>query len=105
MKTLNFKIILSFLGLASVLNGLFMLLAVPFSIHHEETAANGIITSGVITIFLGFLLWFFNRKASKNLGKKEGYLIVTFGWVLLALTGTLPYLLTNSIPTFTDALF
>jgi trk system potassium uptake protein TrkH len=82
-----------------------MLLAVPFSIYHKETAANGIIISGLITIFIGFLLWFFNRNASKNLGKKEGYLIVTFGWVLLALTGTLPYLLTNSIPTFTDALF
>jgi trk system potassium uptake protein TrkH len=105
MKNLNFKIILSFLGLASVLNGLFMLLAAPFSFYHEETAANGILTSGVVTIFFGFLLWFFNRNASKNLGKKEGYIIVTFGWVLLALTGTLPYLLTSSIPTFTDTLF
>ncbi len=105
MKRLNFKIILSILGLTIMLNGLFMLFAVPFSLYHQEKAANGILTAGILTIFLGFLLWFFNRNASKNLGKKEGYVIVTFGWVLLALTGTLPYLLSNSIHTFTDAFF
>lgn len=105
MKSLNLKIILSFLGLATVLNGLFMLLAVPISIYHQENTTNGIITAGMLTILIGFLLWFFNRNASKNLGKKEGYVIVTFGWILLAVTGTLPYLLTNSIHTFTDALF
>jgi trk system potassium uptake protein TrkH len=105
MKSLNFKIILSILGLATMLNGLFMLLAVPFSVYHQENAAKGILTAGILTVFFGFLLWFFNRNSSKNLGKKEGYMIVTFGWVILALTGTLPYLFTNSIHTFTDAFF
>lgn len=105
MKNLNFKIILSFLGLATILNGLFMMVAVLFSIYYAEPASKDIITSGIITILIGFMLWFFNRKATKNLGKKEAYLIVTFGWILLVLTGTLPYFLTNSIPTFVDALF
>jgi trk system potassium uptake protein TrkH len=93
VKNLNYQIIISFLGLTSMLNGVFMLLAVPFSIYHREEAKWGILTAGLITITLGFLMWFFNRGAEKNLQKKEGYVIVTFGWLILSLTGTLPYLL------------
>ncbi|MCF6280585.1 MAG: TrkH family potassium uptake protein [Flavobacteriaceae bacterium] len=105
MKNLNYQIIISFLGLTSMLNGVFMLLAVPFSIYHQESAKWGILYAGLITITLGFLMWFFNRNAEKNLQKKEGYLIVTFGWLILSLTGTLPYILSGSIPEFTNAFF
>jgi trk/ktr system potassium uptake protein len=105
MKQLNIKIIISFLGLTSMLNGLFMLFAVPFSIHNNEPEQWGILQAGVTTILIGFLLWFFNRNAKKSLGKKEGYLIVTLGWLMLTLTGTLPYVFTNAIPNYTNAFF
>ena len=105
MKGINFKIIISFLGLTSMLNGLFMLVAVPFSIYHNEPEQLGILQAGITTITLGFLLWFFNRNAKKNLHKKEGYLIVTLGWLMLTFTGTLPYVFTGAIPNYTDAFF
>ncbi|AOW21771.1 TrkH family potassium uptake protein [Urechidicola croceus] len=105
MKSLNLQIIISFLGLTSMLNGVFMLLAVPFSLYHNEAATTGILYAGLITIILGFCMWIFNRGAEKNLQKKEGYVIVTFGWLILSLTGTLPYILTGSIPDFTNAFF
>jgi trk system potassium uptake protein TrkH len=105
MKSLNFKIIVSFLGLTSMLNGLFMLIAVPFSMYNNEPEKWGILQAGLLTIVVGFLLWFFNRNAKKNLGKKEGYIIVTFGWLMLSFTGTLPYVFTGSIPNFTNAFF
>ncbi|NLP58793.1 TrkH family potassium uptake protein [Lutibacter sp. B1] len=105
MKQLNFKIIVSFLGLTSILNGLFMLIAVPFSMYHNEPEKWGILKAGITTIIIGFSLWFFNRNAKKNIGKKEGYLIVTLGWLMLTLTGTLPYTFTGAIPSYTDAFF
>ena len=105
MKQLNIKIIISFLGLTSMLNGLFMLLAVPFSHYHNEPEKWGILQAGLTTIVIGFLFWFFNRNAKKSLGKKEGYLIVTLGWLMLTLTGTLPYVFTESISNYTDAFF
>ena len=88
-----------------MLNGVFMLLAIPFSLYHKEDAASGILTAGLVTIFIGFIMWFTNRDAPKSLHKKEGYIIVTFGWLILSLTGTLPYLFTGAIPNFTDAIF
>lgn len=105
MKRFNYQIILSFLGLTSMVNGVFMLLAFPFSFYYQESEKFSILLAGIITISLGFLLWFFNRNAPKNLQKKDGYLIVTFGWLILSLTGTLPYLLSGAIPEFTNAFF
>jgi trk system potassium uptake protein TrkH len=105
MKGLNIKIIISFLGLTSMLNGMFMLFAVPFSMYYGESEKWGILQAGLTTIVIGFILWFFNRNAKKNLGKKEGYLIVTLGWLMLTITGTLPYVFTNSIPVYTNAFF
>ena len=55
MNGLNYKIIASFLGLTAILNGVFMLLAVPFSWYHKEAASEGIFSAGVITISSGFL--------------------------------------------------
>lgn len=88
-----------------MLNGIFMLMAVPFSWYHNETAKWGILGAGLITITIGFLMWFSNRNAPKILQKKEGYVIVTFGWLILTLTGTLPYLLSGPIESFTNAFF
>lgn len=82
-----------------------MLLAVPFSLYHHEEAVWGILAAGLITIALGFIMWYSNRNAPKILQKKEGYIIVTFGWLILSLTGTLPYILSGSLVSFTDAFF
>ena len=105
MENLNLKLIFRFSGITAVLNGIFMWLAIPFSLYFEEKATLGILNAGIITIFVGLLLYFFNKPDNKNLQKKEGYLIVTLGWVTLTITGMLPYLLTGSIPSVTDAIF
>ena len=105
MRGLNYKIILSFLGLTSMMNGFFMLLSEPFSWYYHEEASYGILSAGVITILFGLVLWFFNRNANKDIQKREGYLIVTLGWLMLTLTGTLPYLMTGTITSFPNAVF
>ena len=105
MKYINYKIIISFLGLTSIMNGLFMWATIPVSIYYKEHEGWQIFWAGLTTLLLGFLMWFFTRNASKNIQKKEGYLIVTLGWIMLTLTGTLPYLFTQTIPHFPDAVF
>lgn len=37
--------------------------------------------------------------------KREGYLIVALGWVVLSLFGSMPYYLSGAIPDYTDAFF
>ena len=83
-----------------------MFLALPFSLYHQESnAISGILNAGIISVFIGFLLFFFNKPTDTNIQKKEGYLIVTLGWLTLTLTGMLPYLFSGAIPNITDAFF
>ena len=82
-----------------------MFIAVPFSIFHKEEAQMGILNAGIITVFIGLLLYFFNKPTNTNIHKKEGYLIVTLGWLTLSLTGMLPYLFSGAIPNITNAFF
>lgn len=82
-----------------------MFIAVPFSMYHQEEAQMGILNAGIVTVFIGLLLYFFNKPTSTNIHKKEGYLIVTLGWLTLSLTGMLPYLFSGAIPNLTNAFF
>jgi trk system potassium uptake protein TrkH len=105
MTALNLKIIYRFLGITAILNGCFMFIAFPFSFFADEPEAWGILNGGVITVFIGLLLFFFNKPEHKNIQKKEGYLIVTLGWLTLSITGMLPYLLSGAIPNISNAFF
>jgi len=105
MSALNTKIIFRFLGITAILNGLFMFLAFPFSVYHHEEAKWGILYAGIVTEIIGLLLYFLNKPKSTIIQKKEGYLIVTLGWLILSFTGMLPYLFSATIPNITDALF
>ena len=105
MGTLNTKIIYRFLGITAVLNGLFMFITLPFSVFFDEPEKWGILNAGIITVFIGLLLYFFNKPTSTNIQKKEGYLIVTLGWLTLSITGMLPYLLSGAIPNISNAFF
>lgn len=82
-----------------------MFVAVPFSLYHNERQFSGIVIAGIVTIFIGLLLYLFNKPTSTNIQKKEGYLIVTLGWLTLSFTGMLPYLFSGAIPNITNAFF
>jgi trk system potassium uptake protein TrkH len=61
--------------------------------------------ASVITIFIGGVTMLLTKNKRKELHKRDGYVIVTFGWIFMSLVGTLPYIVTGAIPSFTDAFF
>lgn len=94
------------LGLLIGISGLAMLLALPFSFYYHSGDHAGILYSAGGSIGLGLLIWLWTRKsASTELKKRDGYLVVTLGWLMMSLVGALPYVLTGAIPSFTDAFF
>lgn len=102
---LNFKIILHFFGLLFLFNGGFMLLAALMSFIYNDGVTTELVLSGAFVVIIGSILMVITKNHRKELNKREGYLVVSFGWIVMALTGTLPYLLTDSIPSFTNAFF
>ena len=102
---LNYKIIFHFLGLLLLFNGGFMLLAAIMSYAYNDGATLSISLSGIMVMVIGVLVMLMTKNHEKEMNKREGYIVVTFGWIIMALSGTLPYVLTDSIPSFTNAFF
>lgn len=105
MPKLNYQIILHVMGLLLLCNGGFMLLATLVSWFYQDGVTLEISTAALITLFIGTLFMFTTRGHSKEVKVREGYIIVTFGWIFMALSGTLPYVISESIPGFTNAFF
>ncbi|MGA8852575.1 MAG: potassium transporter TrkG [Christiangramia sp.] len=105
MPKLNYQIILHVMGLLLLCNGGFMLLATLVSWFYQDGVTLEISTAALLTLFVGTLLMFTTRGHSKEVKVREGYIIVTFGWIFMALSGALPYVISESIPSFTNAFF
>jgi trk system potassium uptake protein len=99
----NFRIIARVLSLVIIIEGLFMLLSAVVSYLYKEPSS--LLLSSIITIVVGVLTFTPLRNEDKPSGNKEGYIITTSIWIVLSLFGTLPYLLSKTIPHFTDAFF
>lgn len=102
---LNYKIIFHFLGLLLLFNGCFMLMATLISLIYKDGVTFELMLSGITTMLIGGFVMFLTRDHIKEMNKREGYVVVAFGWIIMSLSGTLPYVLTESIPNFTNAFF
>lgn len=102
----NYRVILNVLGLLLTLNGAFMLTCVPFSLYYKQGDLYPLLLSAVLTAGIGYATFLSTRRGrNKELKKKDGYLIVTMGWLTMSVFGTLPYILSGAIPEFTNAFF
>jgi len=105
MPRLNYKIITYIMGLLLVFNGGFMMISALVSTIYRESEAVEIFTASIVAVSIGALMMALTRDHIKELGKKEGYLIVTLGWLVMAFAGTMPYVFTGAIGNYTDAFF
>ncbi|MBP1665612.1 MAG: trkH [Bacteroidetes bacterium] len=101
----NFRIIARVLSLALVIEGFFMLLSAAVSFFLLEPAATSLLFSAIITLVAGILVFSPLRNEEKISGYKEGYIITVGIWLILSLFGTIPFLFTGSVKSFSDAFF
>ncbi len=102
----NYRVIVNILGTLLMLNGAFMLTCIPFSLYFQEGDIWPILGSSAITGFVGYGMYFFSKKnLNKEVKKRDGYIVVTFGWLFMSFFGAIPYLLSGAIPNLTDAFF
>lgn len=82
-----------------------MATCLPVSWYFGGDDFNSILLAAVISSNIGLFLWYITRKVAKEVGRREGYLIVTLGWLILAITGSLPFLFSGVITSIPSALF
>ena len=105
ISKLNFKIIFHFMGFLLAINGSFMLLSSVVSVLYKDNVVKEMFLASIVVLAVGVISLLLTKKHTKEIQKREGYIIVTFGWIFMTLAGTLPYLFTGSILNFTDAFF
>lgn len=82
-----------------------MLLAALVSGIYNDGATLSITLAAVATMFAGVLGMYYTRGHRKEVKQKEGYIIVTFGWLVMSISGMLPYIFSGAIPNVTNAFF
>lgn len=103
---INWKVIASFWGALLGLNGVFMFFAIiPGVFMNNDFGWKALLISGVASMFIGALMYFYSRDNDKSISKRDGFLIVSIGWVFLSLSGCLPFIISGAIPDFSAALF
>ncbi len=85
-----------------------MLFSIPFALYYDlnQNLHWDFLICSSITILFGYVMRL-STKSEKNaeIKKRDGYLIVVGGWICMSLFGSLPYVISGSIPNFTDAFF
>ncbi|MDD4631096.1 MAG: TrkH family potassium uptake protein [Proteiniphilum sp.] len=108
MRKFNHRIVLSSIGLLLMIEAAFMLFSAFVGEYFHEGAVQSIYLSGIITFTSGALFLFLGKRkktSSRQITKREVYLTVTMAWLMMALFGTLPFMLSGAIPSFTNAFF
>lgn len=102
---INKAMIFRLLGFLLMIESFFILLSMIVSIIYKEKATYSFLSTLLISSSIAGLVLFLTRNAKKDFGKREGYIIVCFVWIVLSLFGALPFIFSGAIPNFTNAFF
>ncbi len=101
---MNLRVVIRVLGLLMVATAAAMIIPLLVALAHGEPdwrVFAGVVGGvGTIGSLLSFAL-----PATGDLRVREGFLIVTLGWLCAGLVGALPFWISGAIPSFTDAMF
>lgn len=99
------KIIFRIIGLLLFVEAIFLIGCIPVALFYNEPIIHPLLIPVASMIGVGSILAYICRGAERNISRKDGYIVVTFCWIIFSLFGSLPYMLSGYIPDFTDAFF
>jgi trk system potassium uptake protein TrkH len=105
MKLINPLIILRIISTILLIEVLSYLPCIPVALIYKESPDSFLWSSAIAgVIYLVFRSISFRADTDK-ISNRDGYLTVTLSWILFSILGTLPYLISGTIPSFIDAFF
>ena len=100
---MNYKIVFHILGYIMIVLGALMLLPVAAGIYYGENI-DGFLLTIAICFAIGLLLSRI-KPNSANIFAREGFAVVSLGWITMSLLGAIPFVVSGDIPNYIDALF
>ena len=102
---INWKMISKIMGFLLFIEAGFLSLCIALSIFYKESDIAAFILSTLLTIAVGIPLSYAGKDAERKLSRKDGYVVVTFAWIIFSIFGMLPYYISGYIPNLTNAFF
>jgi len=99
------------LPILNVLGAVLMLFSITFlmpllpALWFKDGSARAFVESALITLGTGFLLWLGTRRFKRELKARDGFLLVSLLWTVIAAFSTIPLIMKIPGLTFTDAYF
>lgn len=101
---MNWRLISKVLGVLLFIQAGLLLLCAGVSRLYSESAAP-FLWATLLVVALGAILLTASRGGGRNMGRKDGYIVVSLTWVVFTLTGMMPLLLSGSVADVAGALF
>ena len=103
---MNWKAILNLTGVVILIMTAFMVLPIGVSIGVKSGDTLPLTYSFLISLLAGGSLFLLTRAGPrKDIRHRDGFVVVTIGWLLVTLFGSLPFLFSGTFSSFTDAYF
>lgn len=100
----NIKAVFGVLGALVAFLGASLLLPMIVGLIYDEEVWRSFGITALIALAAGLPAWYF-LKPDRELGIREGFLIVALAWLVISLIGALPFTMSGAIPSYTDAFF
>ncbi|VYT61597.1 TrkH family potassium uptake protein [Clostridium tertium] len=101
---MNYKMVLKFIG--NVLLYELLLMTIPFvvALYYGDGDANAFLFTIILMLPLALVLRNLKVK-DKEMYAKEGFITVGLAWIVIAVFGALPFVISGAIPSFIDSFF
>ena len=103
---MNRKLIIRMLGALLLIEAAAMIPALFISFIYRDGDSSALAFSILINVIAGLLLVLLTKKdQNSHLRLKEGFIVTALGWIFLGIFGSVPFMLSNTLPRFEEAFF
>lgn len=102
---MNYRLMARLIGILLLVEGSAMSVALIIAIISGGDDVKALLISSLICLIPGLAAYLYTWNYKSHLSRREGFFVVTLGWVMITLLGAMPYTLSGYIPRLTDAFF
>ena len=92
---MNPKAIISLFSILVMFFSASFVLPIAVSLIFKDSALMIFVSTFCLVFGLGLMGWLFSRGDNDELGQKDGFIIITFFWLILAIAGSIPFALSS----------
>lgn len=104
---MHIPLVLNIISILVLVVSAFMVIPLGIAVFGNEVqTVNAFLISIAIMVTIGLLTYLFTKRKKKNLvSTKDGFLMVTFSWIIVSALSSLPFVFSGTIPSFANAFF